>query len=79
MSCTERRKQIRAALVRAIEALDDGCEPSAFVCDHDSFTEMYITPEEARAEYEESVSTMDDDYLDPPLWGVFIVVEETEG
>lgn len=79
MNCTERRKLIRAALVRAIEALDDGCEPSAFVCDRDSFTEMYMTPESAQAEYEESVGKMEDGYLDPPFWGVCVVVQEAEG
>ena len=79
MSCTERRKLIRAALVRAIKALDDGCEPDAFVCDHEGFEEWCTTPESAQAEYEESVGEMDEGYLDPPFWGVCIVVQEAEG
>lgn len=79
MSCTERRKLIRAALVRAIGALDDGCEPSAFLCDFDGHEEMHMTCESAQAMFEEGRVEMTQGVDDPPFWGVCILVEEAEG
>ena len=47
--------------------------------DTGDYDTLAMTPEEAQAEYEESVGEMADYYLDPPFWGVCIVVQEAEG